>query len=163
MFRCVFMIVLLVPAICAAELFQWTDANGVKHFSNTPPPAATTDIRQMEEYVGNDDARTDYLRQTLDMFKSGDDQIGAGTTAGSHQRTPEVIIYTTPTCGYCHRAKAYFKQHGIRFTEHDVTTSRKARRDFEALNGRGVPLILIGDQRINGFNKSAINQALGLR
>ena len=71
-------------------------------------------------------------------------------------------LYTTPTCGYCHRAKAYFKQKGIRFTELDVTKSPKARKQFKALNGRGVPLIVIGDQRISGFNKTAINQALGL-
>ena len=62
-------------------------------------------------------------------------------------------LYTTPTCGYCHRAKAYFKQNGIRFTELDVTKSPKARKQFKALNGRGVPLIVIGDQRISDSTK----------
>jgi glutaredoxin len=71
-------------------------------------------------------------------------------------------MYTTPTCGNCHRAKACFNQHGIRFTELDVTRSEKTRRQFKAMNGRGVPLIAIGDQRITGFNKAAINRALGL-
>jgi len=71
-------------------------------------------------------------------------------------------MYTTPSCGYCHRAKAYFNQHGIRFSERDVTRSSQAQRQFKALNGRGVPLIIIGDQRIPGFNKAAIDRALGL-
>jgi hypothetical protein len=31
------------------------------------------------------------------------------------------------------------------------------------MNGRGVPSIVIGDQRIPGFNNAAINRALGLQ
>lgn len=31
-----------------------------------------------------------------------------------------VIIYSTPTCQYCKLAKAYFKEHGVDYTEVDV-------------------------------------------
>jgi arsenate reductase-like glutaredoxin family protein len=34
---------------------------------------------------------------------------------------PEVVIYTTPTCTYCAAAKRWFKDHGVSYTEHDVS------------------------------------------
>jgi glutaredoxin-like YruB-family protein len=156
------LIVLLMPAVAHAELYQWTDENGVKHFSNTPPTENVDEVRQMEEIVGDDTPDTDYLQDAIDLFKTDDDQHAA-VPARHTKGTPKVVMYTTPTCGYCHRAKAYFNQKGIRFTEYDVTQSQQARKAFKALNGRGVPLIVIGDQRISGFNKAAINRALGLK
>lgn len=160
MFKFVVIIFLLLPSVGSAGLYQWTDANGVKHFSNTPPESNTATMRQLDEYVGDDNKDDDRLQKTIDVFKA--DTVQDDTDREQKKDNPAVIIYTTPTCGYCHRAKAYFNQHGIRFTEHDVTASKQARKAFEALNGRGVPLIVIGDQRIAGFNKSAINRALGL-
>lgn len=37
------LLVLLAAAVpaSAAEMYTWTDANGVKHFSDSPPPAST--------------------------------------------------------------------------------------------------------------------------
>ncbi|WP_319409179.1 glutaredoxin family protein [uncultured Desulfosarcina sp.] len=160
MFRFVVIILLLWPAFVSADLYQWTDGNGVKHFSNTPPENNTETMRQMEEYVGGDNKDVDRRKRTIDVFQT--DTVQDGTDREQKKDDPAVVIYTTPTCGYCHQAKAYFNQHGIRFTEYDVTASTQARKAFEALNGRGVPLILIGDQRIPGFNKSAINRALGM-
>jgi len=105
--------------------------------------------------------KSDWMKKLLDLYNTEPSQ---DTTAQIRKKkvSPDVAVYTTPTCGYCHRAKAYFNEHGIRFTEHDITRSKQARQAFEALNGRGEPLIVIGDQRIAGFNKSAIDTALGL-
>ena len=161
MLKTIFLIVLLVPSICCADLYQWTDENGVKHFSNTPPPEAAGAVRHMEEVEGGEEPPTDILQQTIDLFKSGAVQEPS-TPQPQKRRPPKVVMYTTPTCGYCQRAKAYFNQRGIRFTELDVTQSSQARREFKALNGRGVPLIVIGDQRISGFNQAAVDRALGL-
>ncbi len=162
MLRVLMMIVLLMPAVGYAELYQWTDENGVKHFSNTPPPTNVGSVREMEELEGVDNPDSDYLQDAIDLFNNGNDQQAA-VPARKSIGAPKVVMYTTPTCGYCHRAKAYFNQKGIRFTEYDVTKSATARNAFKALNGRGVPLIVIGDQRIPGFNKAAINRALGLK
>lgn len=162
MIRVLLLVVWLMPAVAHAELYQWTDENGVKHFSNTPPTEKVESVRQMEEIVGEDNPDTDYLQDAIDLFKNGNKEQAA-VPARNAKSTSKVVMYTTPTCGYCHRAKAYFNQKGIRFTEYDVTKSKKARQAFKALNGRGVPLIVIGDQRIPGFNKAAINRALGLK
>lgn len=162
MFRVFFIIMLALPSIVCADLYQWTDENGVKHFSNTPPAGNTENMRQMKEYDGGGRQDVDRLQKTIDLYNSDPTQ---DTTDRIQNKkvSPTVVMYTTPTCGYCHRAKAYFNEHGIRFTEHDITRSKQARKAFNTLNGRGVPLIVIGDQRIAGFNPSAINRALGLR
>lgn len=162
MFRWGALLLLLLPAVGGAELYQWTDADGVRHFSNTPPPAEADNLRRMEEIVGSDAPTTDRLREILDRFESDVGRSGTTVQRTDRPRHPKVVMYTTPSCGYCHRAKAYFSERGIPFTEVDVTASSQGRRDFERLRGRGVPLILIGDQRLVGFNPSAIDRALGL-
>lgn len=71
-----------------------------------------------------------------------------------------VVMYTTKSCGYCVRARQYFTERGIRWTEIDIEDSAKAVAAFEALGGRGTPLIFIGKQRIVGFDQEKIEAAL---
>ncbi|MGB1221981.1 MAG: glutaredoxin family protein, partial [Alcanivoracaceae bacterium] len=49
-------------------------------------------------------------------------------------------------------ARRYFKQNNIAFTEHDIEKSEKARKAYDRLNARGVPVILYGRERMNGFS-----------
>ena len=157
----ILLIVLFMPSVCCADLYRWTDANGVQHFSNTPPAEAAGSVRQMKEVTGSEAQDADILQKTIDLFESGAAAEPAARKPKARP-TPQVVMYTTPTCGYCHRAKAYFNQRGIPFTELDITQSSKARQQFKALNGRGVPLIIIGDVRVPGFNKAAIDRALDI-
>jgi mycoredoxin len=71
-----------------------------------------------------------------------------------------VVVYGTPTCPYCTKARAYLREHRIPFADLDVTTSDKAKRDFAKLGSRAVPVILVGSRRIDGFNSAAIQDAL---
>ncbi|MBK9425870.1 MAG: hypothetical protein IPN63_00155 [Gammaproteobacteria bacterium] len=64
-------------------------------------------------------------------------------------------MYSTVRCGYCRKARAYFKANGIAYTDYDVETSNKGRQDFQRMGARGVPVILVGDKRLNGFSDSA--------
>ena len=162
MFRVFFIIMLMLPSIVCADLYQWTDENGVKHFSNTSPGGNTENMRQIKAYDDDGRKNVDRLQKTIDLYNNDPTQDTTNRIKNKNV-SPTVVMYTTPTCGYCHRAKAYFSEHDIRFTEHDIGRSKQARRAFNALNGRGVPLIVIGDQQITGFNPSAINRALGLR
>jgi len=78
-----------------------------------------------------------------------------------------VTIYTTPTCGYCKATKAYFKEHNVEYTEHDVTTDAAALEEMMKLSGQqGVPFIIIGEgdsaQHVLGFDQPKIAQILGI-
>lgn len=72
----------------------------------------------------------------------------------------KVVLYGTATCPYCTQARAHLRARKIPFADLDVDTSEKGRRDFARLGGKGVPLILVGERRMAGFNKAALDAAL---
>lgn len=76
---------------------------------------------------------------------------------------PKVIVYSTPTCPYCHSAKDYLKENKIPFKDIDVSKDHKAAEDMVEKSGQmGVPVLDINGQIIIGFDKEAIKKALKL-
>ena len=72
-----------------------------------------------------------------------------------------ITIYTTPTCGFCHMAKDYFKSKNVEYDEKDVTKDAEAYREITEKSGQlGVPVIDISDTIIIGFDKPKIDSAL---
>ena len=75
----------------------------------------------------------------------------------------KVIMFSTPTCSFCKTAKQYFIQKRIRFREIDVSKDERAARDMQRRTGQqGVPVILIDNKPIVGFDKNKINRYLGI-
>lgn len=75
----------------------------------------------------------------------------------------EIKIYTTPQCGYCQLAKDYFRSKGLIYEEYDVVRNVEKRKEMMSKTGQMVvPVISIGGQFIVGFNRSKINQLLGI-
>ena len=62
-----------------------------------------------------------------------------------------IKIYTTPTCIYCHALMDWLDNLGVEYEEIDATTM-----DDIAV----VPVTVIGDERIVGFDRPAIKKAL---
>lgn len=72
-----------------------------------------------------------------------------------------VVMYSTDWCGVCKRARKYFEEQGIRFTEYDVDRNLQARNEYLLLNPRrSVPTIKIGNEVIVGFSPAAVEAAL---
>jgi len=77
---------------------------------------------------------------------------------------PKVIIFSTPTCSFCTAAKRYFREKNIRFIDVDVSRDESAARDMQKRTGQmGVPVILINNKPIVGFDKPRIMQLLNLK
>lgn len=75
----------------------------------------------------------------------------------------KVKVFSTPTCPYCHMAKAYLKDKKISFEDIDVSADQtQARAMVEKSGEMGVPQLWIGDQIVIGFNKPVIDELLGL-
>ena len=73
----------------------------------------------------------------------------------------DVKIYTTPTCPWCRKVKEYLVEKGVEFTDFNVAEDRGKLQEMVQLTGqRGVPVIVIGDEKIVGFNQEKIDQAL---
>ena len=74
-----------------------------------------------------------------------------------------VTIYSTPTCHFCHMAKDYFKENNIAYTEYNVASDMARRKEMVDKSGQlGVPVIIIGEELIVGFNRPKIAQLLGV-
>lgn len=72
-----------------------------------------------------------------------------------------VVIYTTPTCPWCKRAKEYLAQKGIAYIEHDVAADRdRAKEMVEKSKQMGVPVLTIDDQVVIGFNQKQLDKLL---
>ena len=54
----------------------------------------------------------------------------------------------------------YLSQKGVVFTEKNVSRSPEAVQELMTMGVRSLPLILIGDKRLSGFNPKAIDEAL---
>ena len=73
----------------------------------------------------------------------------------------KIIVYSTPTCPYCHLVKDYLNEKGVEFEDKDVSVDRAAAREMVEKSGQmGVPQIIINDKIIVGFNRDAIDQEL---
>ena len=126
-----------------AQLYKWTDDKGVIHYSDKAPPrggAKAAEVR-INSYSGP---------ATVTTTK-------APATGGAK---PQVKMLATSWCGYCARARAYLKSRGIPFQELDVEKSAQGRQEYRELKGRGVPIILVGNQRMNGYDQGRLESLL---
>ncbi len=125
-------------AALAGEVYKWTDPDGRVHFGDRPPAGVATEELRI---------------RTLE----GPAEVDTVSGSFAHQ---SVVLYSTDWCGVCKRAKAHLKQRGVIFTEFDIEKNGLALAEYRRLGGKGVPLILVGDQRMNGFSAARLDRLL---
>ena len=54
----------------------------------------------------------------------------------------------------------YLSQKGVPFTEKNVSRDQSAVQELMSMGMRSLPVIVIGDKRLSGFNPKAIDEAL---
>ena len=76
---------------------------------------------------------------------------------------PQIEIYTSPLCGFCHAAKRMLSEKGVSFAEIDVAADPGKRQEMMGrANGRHtVPQIFIGDEHIGGYDDMAALERTG--
>lgn len=73
---------------------------------------------------------------------------------------PQVVMYATSWCPYCAKARRFFKQHDIRYVERDVERDDQAGVAYRNLGGGGVPVIIVGDEVVRGFDERRLRRLL---
>ena len=59
-------------------------------------------------------------------------------------------------------AKDFFKENNVTYTEHDVASDLEQRKIMVEKSGQmGVPVIIIGEELIVGFDKPKVAKLLG--
>ncbi|MES2150655.1 MAG: glutaredoxin family protein [Pseudomonadota bacterium] len=136
------LVLLLCAAGVQAQIYKWTDDKGVVHFSDTPP------------------APDQKLKVEEKTFSTG----GAGAElpyelARAASNAP-VTLYTASDCEVCDRGRDLLRARGVPFREKTVKSNEdQARLKEEGSEGQ-LPLLLVGRNKLIGFEAGAWNNAL---
>ena len=116
---------LAVPA--QSEVYKWVDGQGHVHFEDRLQAHTQVEIVNLPALP---------------------------PVSTENRAKTKVVMYATEWCPYCEKARQFFKRKHIPFTEYDVEKQTSRMQEFEKLGGNGYPLILIGKQKLYGFNES---------
>ena len=76
----------------------------------------------------------------------------------------DVTVYTTPTCMYCNLLKDYLEEKGVEYKTVDVSENEEARDMIIEKSGQmGVPVTIIDEEVIIGFDEDKVNEVLELK
>ena len=135
----------VASSAAAGSLYRWTDAQGTIHYTSDPPPGA---------------AATAVPPRANSVAAPAKVRAPARPPQPPAEASVPIVMYSTSWCPYCAKAREYFKSNGIAYTEYDIELSSAAHAEFKKLGGRGVPLILVGSERVDGFSELAFEFAL---
>ena len=140
-------VALLAGAAQAQQIYRWVDAGGRVQYSNEKPPAgaASSLVQPRVSSVG------------------GNAAAGSKAPAAKGDRAagrPVVKMYATDWCPYCKQAREYFARNGVPYVELDIEKSETAKSEHKSIGGRGIPVILVGNERMNGFSEQRMAQML---
>ncbi len=63
-----------------------------------------------------------------------------------------VIVYSMEDCVECTFVKKVLTEEGISFEVRDITTTEEYKKEVEKYGFLGVPVTVIGDRAVKGFN-----------
>ncbi len=115
-----------------AEILKWTDSDGKVHFGDRPPADAVTSVVKVKINT----YESPNVEAMQDVLNPKD----------------KVVMYSAEWCGVCKKAKKYFKANNIPYKDYDIEKSSKGKKDYKKLGAKGVPVILVGKKRLNGFS-----------
>ena len=123
-------------SIVKAEIYKWIDENGKTHFTDKKPGHTSSESVQLK----------------INTY------TGVSYDVANLQHSANVVIYTTQNCGYCKQARSYFKRKNIAFTEYDIEKDMAARKRHQQMGASGVPVIFVGNKRMNGFSEQGFEK-----
>ena len=163
----IILIQILAFGIASAEIYKWVDKSGVTHYSDSPTEiTAESDEDEVEEIQTPESAPEDTPQlpdETPRNTQSPDSSDNPDETQEDvvALTSPSVEIYETSWCGYCKKAKDFFRSRGIDFVTYDIDRDQQARSRMQSLTSRmAVPYVVINGQGIQGYSVAAYEQAL---
>lgn len=155
------LILLLFFSLAGAEMYQWVDGKGTVVITDAPPPPSKK-RKKVKVYTDGDFAPTPPAQPTPAK------RSAKGAAAAASQPSPPrkerftgtVEMYVTSWCGYCKRAEKYLQSKGIPYVAYDIEKDSAARQRHRELGGNGVPLIIIGSNKMSGFSPETLEHYL---
>ena len=73
----------------------------------------------------------------------------------------KIKVYSTPTCPYCKMVKEYLSSKSISYEDIDVSSNDALAEEMVKISGQmGVPVVVIDNQAVVGFDKAKIETLL---
>ena len=134
---------LIIAMPSSAEIYKWVDEEGQIHFSDKKPENQVVSEIEVET-------------RSYQSVSYGTSKVDTSNIA---PRT-KVVILSASWCGSCKKAKKYFKKNRIRYTDYDIEKSSKGKRLYKQLGATGVPVIMVGKKRMNGFSEAGFERLI---
>ncbi|MBQ8297560.1 MAG: glutathione S-transferase N-terminal domain-containing protein [Ruminococcus sp.] len=71
-----------------------------------------------------------------------------------------IQLYTSDSCVWCRKMKQYLKSKNVDFEELNVSDAKNAERVYSLSGQRAIPVTVIGNRVIVGFDTNAVDHAL---
>ena len=134
-----------VSSAVSGEIYKWKDKDGNIIFSDTPPPPGV-DV-EVKENINLPRPKSESFRE-----KRSYSDI-------------QVIMYMTPWCPYCVKAREYLRSLDVNLVEYNIERDKSKREEMLSKSGgsSGVPLVDIEGIIIRGYNPDAFRGAIERR
>lgn len=142
---------LAVVAAGAQQAYKSIGPDGRTVYSDRPPAEGKVEKTLQYKPGPTSALSTSYVEQ-LKRFQA---------TGGSKVEVPagRPALFSAAWCGYCKLAKAYLNGKGIGFTEYDIDTRDGLAAFAGAGGGKGIPLLVNGSTRLQGFSQESYDAA----
>jgi glutaredoxin len=87
-------------------------------------------------------------------------QTTLGDAVAALTRPGDIHMISSDTCGFCIRARRWFEQHDVAFTECSIEREPACRQAFDALGAPGTPVIVVRGQPTLGFDAERLRRRL---
>jgi glutaredoxin len=140
-----------VPSASADTVYKAVGPDGVVTYTDKPPSdRARTDTLEFRN-LPSSPLPAEVLRFREQLEKSAQGRI----TAARAPRPGDVALFTANWCGHCKRAKAHLAAAQVAYTEYDIENVDGMRAFIGAGGTGGVPLLVAGDKRVQGYSPAA--------
>ncbi len=135
----------------AQVYYQYVDATGSVHFvqgKDQVPP-------EYRERAGRVAIETPRIARAEPASRSNRRPF-------AHAGGPEVVIYTTPWCGWCRKTLAWLDQRGVAYVNKDIESDERHRDELIDKTGRTtIPVVEIGGELVRGYDPPRMQKLLG--
>ncbi|CAM3919753.1 glutaredoxin family protein [Cohnella lubricantis] len=70
------------------------------------------------------------------------------------------IVYTSTHCQYCKQVKSFLSEKGVEYEERNIDQDERYAEELWNTGMRSVPVTVIGESKILGYNITQLNRAL---